>query len=250
MESPSYCNVQARQKYFKKMKHSSVPQKSNVYRPPNNRPHSQNIEPSTNIFINYIPSEFTEPDLKALCAPFGNIICCKIMINLETGESRCFGFVRFETLDQAQNAIRELNGKIIGNKVLLVKYAQSKEKVETISKTIYIKYIPSDIDQNYIYQLFAHYGTITNIQSLIRPENNNWRCFIQYADVISATEAIASMNNQKILVNSKPIHVHYADESRLGSIFSSTTRPIVSLPHQEQIFEGNERNLLPSFLFV
>jgi hypothetical protein len=36
-----------------------------------------------------IPSDFTEADL---CAEYGTIICRKIMINLDTGEGKCFGF--------------------------------------------------------------------------------------------------------------------------------------------------------------
>ena len=88
------------------------------------RPRSTNIEPSTNVFINYIPAEYTEADLRRLCSEYGEIMTSKIMINLETGQSKCFGFVRFKTLQQAQAAIQGLNGRPVGNKILLAKYAE------------------------------------------------------------------------------------------------------------------------------
>ncbi|OHT07618.1 hypothetical protein TRFO_24201 [Tritrichomonas foetus] len=218
-------------------------------RPIKNRPRSTNIEPSTNVFINYIPAEFTEGDLRELCSQYGDIVCSKIMINLETGQSKCFGFVRFATLQQAQQAIRGLNGRQIGSKRLLAKYAESREKQEKVSTMIYIKRLPTSIDGNYVAQLFSRFGHIQqmtpHILDTVDPQF--WRCFIRYTTFEEAASAIASMNNQIIAACSRPIHVRYADETRLSGTFLPQFSEI-QIPGPSMIDETDERQLLPSFL--
>ena len=208
---------------------------------------SQPIQPSTNVFLNFIPPSFTENDLRKLCEPYGTIICSKIMINLETGESRCFGFVRFETLNQAQAAIKALNGLIIEGKRLLANYAESHEKKERQTKRIYVKHIPLIINQEYVLHLFSQFGKVIQVipHHIENQEPQYWRCFIQYDSIDSASNAIYHMNNYIIVPDYRPIHVKYADESRLAST------PIVTPPNTKLLIEThNEQDLLPSFLFM
>ena len=74
------------------------------------RPRSQVIKPSPNVFINYIPPHYTEADLRQLCAPYGEIVSSKIMINLDTGQSKCFGFVKMRDINQATAVIHGIDG--------------------------------------------------------------------------------------------------------------------------------------------
>ena len=214
------------------------------------RPHSMNIQPSTNVFINYIPAYYNENDLRSLCSKYGTIICSKIMINLETGQSKCFGFVRFATLEQAQNAIKELNGMKIGNKTLLAKYAESHEKKEKASTIIYVKRVPIFVDWRYTLHLFGQFGQIVQILPHIIDANDRqfWRCFIQYTSFQEAANAISEMNNKIIYPGTRPIHVKYADETRLGENFKSMVTGIFTYA-SSIVDEVDERKLLPSFLF-
>lgn len=209
---------------------------------------SVNILPSTNVFINYIPAEFTEMDLCNLCQPYGQIICCKIMINLETGKSKGFGFVRFATLEQAKFAIQSLNRKQIGNKRLLAKYAESKEKEEQISTMIYVKGLPVSVDTNYVYQDFSRFGEIQHLQPhLIEYDSNSWRCFIRYSTYQSAALAISAMNNKIIAPTTKPLHVKYANESCLSGNYMPQF-PVMQYPEKSVTYDSPDVNLLPSFL--
>jgi len=226
-------------------------QKVNVNRPTSevferektirHRPRSQNIEPSTNVFVNYIPPEFTENDLRNLCSNYGDIVCSKIMINLETGQSKCFGFVRFAGLQEAQAAIRGINGMTIGNKRLLAKYAESHEKKERVSTMLYIKRLPLSVKENDVIRVFSPFGEILQItpHTLDSVDPHYWRCFLQFVNQDSATKAMAMMNNQIIAPNTRPIHVRYADEQRLSGTFMVPTG----------FSEQDELHLLPSFLF-
>lgn len=204
------------------------------------------IEPSTNVFINYIPAEFTESDLRTLCSQYGDIMTSKIMINLETGQSKCFGFVRFKTLQQAQKAIQGLNGRAVGNKHLLAKYAESHEKEEKASMTIYIKRLPMTIQVQHVTNLFSQFGEIVQIvpHVLDTIDPQYWRCFIRYTTYASASNAIAGMNNQIVVQGSRPIHVRYADESKLSAPLAFER----SLTQDSLLDHSYEYQLLPSFL--
>lgn len=215
------------------------------------RPHSTHVEPSTNVFINYIPTYFTEDDLQQLCSRYGSIVRSKIMINLETGESKCFGFVRFAELSQAQAAIRGLNGMQIGQKQLLAKYAQSCERKEQISSTIYVKRLPKELSVTALQSIFAEFGTIIQITPHeLDIDHQSWRCIIKYTNAQAATRATTKMNNQIVLAATKPIHVKYADESRMSNTMLQRTLSFSTMP----LYDDNvlpppeEMRLLPSFL--
>jgi RNA recognition motif-containing protein len=211
------------------------------------RPRSTPIEPSTNVFVNYIPADFTEADLCALCAPYGTILCSKIMINLETGESKCFGFVRFSSLPEAHAAIQDLNGRPIGGKRLLAKYAESREKKERVSTMLYVKRLPVAVSQARVAELFAAYGEILDLTPhvLDAAEPQFWRCVIRYSNCAAAAAAIAGMNNQIIAGDTRPIHVRYADQSRMSASF------VEHAMHAPSVLDGADVvQLLPSFLLA
>lgn len=211
------------------------------------RPRSQVIEPSPNVFINYIPPNFTEADLKALCSQYGEIVSSKIMINLDTGQSKCFGFVKMKNIAQATAVIRAIDGMTIGNKKLLAKYAESQEKREKISTMLYIKRLPMSVNQETVRQLFSRYGEILQVSphAVDSIEPQYWRCFVQFATTSQATEAMNAMNNQIIVEGTRPIHVRYADESRLSGTFVYPTPYLADTrPPQEP-----GMNFLPDFFF-
>ena len=212
---------------------------------PNRRPRSQVIEPNTNVFINFIPPNYTEADLRALCSQYGEIVSSKIMINLENGQSKCFGFVNMRTLEQAAALIRGIDGMIIGEKKLLAKYAESQEKQERKSTMLYIKRLPLSIDAQDVLRIFNVYGEILQVlpHTVDSIEPQYWRCFVQFSTQNAATEAMKAMNNQIIVEGTRPIHVRYADESKLNRTF------VVPTPVPTQTISQEPRNLLPSFFF-
>lgn len=220
------------------------------------RPHKYNnkrqyaksniVDPSTNLFVNYLPSSFDDNDLRNLFSPYGQIVTSKIMVNLETGESKCFGFVRLATLEQAQHAIEDLNGKHLGYKRLLVKYAESKEKNDTESNLIYIKQMPVSIDTNTVAQLFAPYGNLVQVVPHMIDSNDPsvYRCYVRYDSIKSASKAIFEMNNKIIVPGTKPIHVRYADPHCVRNSIDL----IDTTWDSHKLDEIDEKMLLPNFL--
>jgi RNA recognition motif-containing protein len=168
------------------------------------------------------------------------------MINLETGQSKCFGFVRFSSLPEAHAAIQGLNGRLVGFKRLLVNYAESREKQKRASAMLYIKRLPVSVSQDVVIELFSRFGEVQSLTPhvLDRIDHQFWRCVIRYGNFSVAETALTAMNNQIIAPNTPPIHVGFADESRMSASFGQPPR--LSL----EIDDVDVRQLLPSFLLV
>ena len=84
----------------------------------------------TNIYIKNIPKDYTEKELNEVFKPYGTITQSKILMDMQTGESRTVGFVAYETREQAECAITALNGKSPpGSQFpLYLKFADDPEK--------------------------------------------------------------------------------------------------------------------------
>ncbi len=97
----------------------------------------------------------------------------------EAGNSKGFGFVNFETHDEAQQAVDELHEAEHKSKKLFVTRAQKKHereeelkkiyeqaKMEKLSKyqgvNLYVKNLEDDIDDERLRQEFQVYGVITS----------------------------------------------------------------------------------------
>lgn len=87
---------------------------------------------SDNLYIKPLLPNTTEDDLRGIFGKFGRIVDCKVMIDRMTGLSRQIGFVRFETAQQAQAVIDEMNGFRLspGAPPLIIKFADTKEQKE------------------------------------------------------------------------------------------------------------------------
>lgn len=80
-----------------------------------------------NLYLKNLDDTVNDDRLKELFRPFGTIISCKVMVDSQ-GQSKGSGFVQFSSPDEANSAINEMNGKIIGKKPLYVAVAQRKEE--------------------------------------------------------------------------------------------------------------------------
>lgn len=63
-----------------------------------------------NLFIFHIPNHFTNLDMFRLFCQYGNLLSVRIMVEKDTGRSRGFGFVSYDSPESAALAIKELNG--------------------------------------------------------------------------------------------------------------------------------------------
>ncbi|KAJ2039444.1 Protein phosphatase PP2A regulatory subunit B [Coemansia sp. RSA 922] len=80
-----------------------------------------------NLYIKNFDEDIDDDKLRQEFAPYGVITSAKVMHN-EKGESRGFGFVCFTAPEEANKAITEMNGRILGSKPLYVALAQRRDQ--------------------------------------------------------------------------------------------------------------------------
>lgn len=75
------------------------------------RPSSESIK-GANLYVSGLPKNITQPDLEAIFTSYGRIITSRILSDNLTGLSKGVGFIRFDQRQEAEKAIKELNGTI------------------------------------------------------------------------------------------------------------------------------------------
>lgn len=93
------------------------------------RPNGEDIK-DTNLYITNLPRHFNEHDLEMLFSSYGNIVQKNLLVDKITGMKRGVGFVRFNRREEAQEAIRNLDGQTLdgSNEPLCVRVAQDHGK--------------------------------------------------------------------------------------------------------------------------
>jgi CUG-BP- and ETR3-like factor len=77
--------------------------------------------PGSNLFVLGIPENYGDLDLGNLFSNFGNVLSSKVQVDLQTGNSKGFGFVSFDNVTAAQAAISSMDGFMLGTKRLQVR---------------------------------------------------------------------------------------------------------------------------------
>ncbi len=77
------------------------------------------------IYVGNLPFSATEDELRSLFSDYGTVHEARIMTDRETGRPRGFGFVRMDDQD-ADAAIRALNGKDMGGRTLRINEAEER----------------------------------------------------------------------------------------------------------------------------
>lgn len=81
-----------------------------------------------NIFVFNLPPETQENVLWQLFGPFGAVQSVKVIVDLQTNKCKGYGFVTMSNRDEAETAVRSLNGFSLGNRVLQVSFKTNKSK--------------------------------------------------------------------------------------------------------------------------
>ena len=80
------------------------------------------------LFVGGIPWAASNDDLKAFFAQAGAVISAQVITDRETGRSRGFGFVEMSSVEEAENAVKNLNGADFNGRKIVVNIARPREE--------------------------------------------------------------------------------------------------------------------------
>jgi len=210
-----------------------------------------------NVFVKNFGDALNEESLAEMFKQYGEITSCVVMTD-ETGKSKGFGFVAFETHEAADAAADACDGMEIGERKITVCRAQKRaeramelknkfevQKMERINRyqgvNLYIKNLEDGIDDERLRSEFSTYGTITSAK-VMKDDRGNSKGFgfVCFSSPDEATKAVTEMNG-RILVT-KPLYVALAQRkeerrAQLSTQFMQRVGPLrytSGIPQQAQ----------------
>jgi len=181
----------------------------------------------TNVYVKNFGDELDDDKLKEMFEAYGKITSARVMSD-PSGKSKGFGFVSFESPEAAEEAVKELNDKELGNgKKIYVGRAQKKAerqadlkrkfeqlKLERMNRyqgvNLYVKNLDDVIDDERLRREFAPYGTITSARVMMDSSGARSKGFgfVCFSSPEEATKAVTEMNGRIIV--QKPLYVALA----------------------------------------
>lgn len=184
----------------------------------------------TNLYAKNFPLAWTNEDVMEAFSKFGTITSVKVMTDPE-GKSRGFGFVNYNTHEDAKAAIEGMNNtKVEGSeKPLFVAKAQKKEdrekelrerfeamKIERQKKyagvNLYVKNLSDEVDDERLRTEFASFGSITSaVVMKDKGGKSKGFGFVCYSAQEEAMKAMTDMNGR--MLDGKPLYVALAQRA-------------------------------------
>jgi len=147
-----------------------------------------------------------------MCNSYGKIVSSKAIINTETNECKGFGFVMYESEEQARHAMDELNKK--GFHVSFAKESLSarlKDLQDEDSTNIYISNIPLSMTDEEFLGLFAPHNVVS--YKILKDQSGVSRGvgLARFETREIANEIIEKYNNVKLEGSTNSLQVRFAD---------------------------------------
>ncbi|KAK6198014.1 Polyadenylate-binding protein, cytoplasmic and nuclear [Scheffersomyces amazonensis] len=172
-----------------------------------------------NIFIKNLHPAIDNKALHDTFSAFGRILSCKVATD-DLGQSKCFGFVHYETPDAAQAAIDNVNGMLLNDREVYVgKHISKKdrdskfEEMKANFTNVYVKNLDPAYSEEEFKELFKQYGDITSIYLEKDAEGKSKGFgFVNFEEHASAVKAVDELNDKEI--NGQKIYVGRAQKKR------------------------------------
>lgn len=126
-----------------------------------------------NIFIKNLDKSIDNKALYDTFSAFGSILSCKIALD-DTGSSKGFGFVHFDTQEAADQAIEKVNGMLLNDKKVFVgQWKSKKERMEEMGNqpkkytNVFAKNFGDNVSEEQLRDLFQTFGNILSLKIMV-----------------------------------------------------------------------------------
>lgn len=149
-----------------------------------------------NVFVKHLDVSIDNKALYDTFSLFGNILSCKVVSDA-SGKSRGYGFVHFETVEAADEAIKKINGMMLaGKEVFVGKFLKRNDRPSAKEWTnLYVKNIPKSWSKDELLNYFEKKGPVTSTIIMLDEEGNSRGFgFVDFVEHQGAVKAIEDLN--------------------------------------------------------
>jgi RNA recognition motif-containing protein len=82
----------------------------------------------TKLYVGNLSYDTTEDSLRSKFAEAGTVVAVEVIKDRDTGRMKGFAFITMNNQEEAENAIRMLNGKMLDNREIKVNIAKPREE--------------------------------------------------------------------------------------------------------------------------
>jgi len=160
-----------------------------------------------NVFVKNLPESVDNKTLFDTFSVFGNILSCKVANDPESGKSKGYGYIHYETAEAATEAITKFNGNSMDDQEVFVGHFVRRQDRpnQTQWTNLYVKQFYNHWDEQKLTELFAPFGNLVSLY-LARDADKKSRgfAFVNYASHEEAEEALKGLNGKKFEDTSDP----------------------------------------------
>lgn len=162
-----------------------------------------------NIFIKNLDPSISHKELFDTFSQFGNILSCKVAQD-ENGNSKGFGFVHFESNENAENAITRVNGMMLATKqVYVAKFVSKKERLRQRDGSwtnVFVKDLDPEVTTEQLERIFSEFGKVQNCKIMDDEEGKSKGFgFVNFENHEDAVKAVEKMHASTIAPHEKKI---------------------------------------------
>ncbi|KPP57649.1 heterogeneous nuclear ribonucleoprotein A0-like, partial [Scleropages formosus] len=162
------------------------------------------------LFVGGLNVQTTDDGLRKHFEQYGKLTDCVVVQNQQLKRSRCFGFVTYSTVEEADAAMAARPHVVDGNNVEL-KRAVAREdagKPEALAKVkkIFVGGIKDDVEEENLREYFSQFGAIEKAEVISDKQTGKKRGFgfVYFEDNDSADKAVVlkfhTINGHKVEV--------------------------------------------------
>ncbi|KAJ1732159.1 phosphatidylinositol-3-phosphatase ymr1 [Coemansia biformis] len=163
------------------------------------------------VYVGNLDERVSDELLWELMVQAGPVVSVHVPKDRVTQMNQGFGFVEFQTCEDAEYAIKIMNMVRLFGKPLRVNMAASDKKVQDVGAKLFVGNLDPDVDEKMLYDTMSAFGQMIQPPSIARDQqsgNSKGFAFVSYATFEAADWAIQAMNGQYLA--NKPITASYA----------------------------------------
>lgn len=188
--------------------------------------------PTNKLYVGNLPFTIDSAQLGDAFSEYGNVENADVVFDPKTGRSRGYGFITFATVEEAQNAITELDGADFGGRTIRVSFptprSENGEKRERRDRPrrqdapgskVYVGNLSWSTDDQSLGDIFSEYGDVVNAKVITDMETGRSKGFgfVTFSSSNEADSAVAQLDGQN--VDGRVLRVNIAEDKKRSPRF-------------------------------